>query len=513
MALADMKVKISIEGAEAAKSALEGVHQGILKVAGAAGSVLKSSLSAAGNELRNLATIAASVTLAMEGMAAVVGIQTAVKLDSLTRGLASVSVNAADLQGQMARLREVAKLPSLGFEEAVQGSLRLQAAGLNANLAERALASFGNAIATVGGGKEQLDGVTLALGQIAAKGKVSAEEINQLNERIPQIRKAMQAAFGTSDTEALAKLGIDADRFIGGVVAQFEKLPKVTGGAQDSIENLGDSLKTAFVPLGQGFLQALQSLTPFLENVIGKIGDIARRVGEVIAALGASGVVQDVFGKLEKSFGDLFGPSMQERIIGFVATVASVIGNLPATVHAVMNNIGVAFQTAKTEIMAVFVQITSAVSSLLSALDSAQNLRFGEAFKTLSNAGDVASAMGGAVRATNPTGSFVDIPDPMKDAGRYADMIKGALKPLQGSQGLNFGGGGDIQSQAQSASSSIWAQWDKYLAGIEKNTQRTANILDSRRSIGGGDLARAGVSGAEMARVNDARYRRLYGRG
>lgn len=111
-------------------------------------------------------------------------------------------VGSAKLAGdQIERLRKIAKLPGLGFEQAVKASARLQAVGLSAKEAEDAIAQFGNAVARSGGGAAEFDGAILALTQIASKGKISAEEINQLNERIFEIRPALQAAFGTADSE------------------------------------------------------------------------------------------------------------------------------------------------------------------------------------------------------------------------------------------------------------------------------------------------------------------------
>jgi tape measure domain-containing protein len=141
-------------------------------------------------------------------------VQTTVKLDSLKTGLTAVAGSSQEAEKQLVRLREIAKMPGLGFAEAIQGSIRLQAAGFSAQQAEKALREFGNAVATVGGGKAELDGINLALSQIASKGKVSAEEINQLNERLPQVRKAMIEAFGTADTEILQKANITANEFL-----------------------------------------------------------------------------------------------------------------------------------------------------------------------------------------------------------------------------------------------------------------------------------------------------------
>lgn len=342
LTIAELIARIKIEGADAAKANLGALKKDfhdagdaarmagghLSTMGGALGRVVGGALELAGKAVSATTAIAGlSAALAVAG--SVAAFNTAARLESLTRGLASVSKDASDLTTQMARLREVAKLPGLGFEEAVSGSLRLQAAGVSALLAERSLSAFGNALATVGRGKADLDGVTLALQQIAAKGKVSAEEINQINERVPQIRNAMKNAFGTADTEALSKMGVTAQRFIEGVVGQLEKLPKVAGGAMNAIENLGDKLSQALTPLGQGLLAGLAAsegpLYAFLDNVQAKL----TQVGEVIAATASSGVLVDVLKSLGAGFESLFGDDFQQGVTRFAATVAAVVANLP----------------------------------------------------------------------------------------------------------------------------------------------------------------------------------------
>lgn len=161
--------------------------------------------------------------------------------DSLVRSLKTMDGTAAATTARLEQLRDVAKLPGLGFEEAIKGDVRLRSAGISAELAERSLRAVGNALASAGGGKSELDGVILALGQISSKGKVSAEEINQIAERLPQVRAAMKEAFGTADTEAIQAMGISSTEFISGLVAELEKLPAVTGGAQNTLDNFTDS--------------------------------------------------------------------------------------------------------------------------------------------------------------------------------------------------------------------------------------------------------------------------------
>lgn len=218
---------------------------------------LGQRMNAAGRTL----TVGLTTPLALAGGAAV---SAAAQMDSLTRGLTAVMGSAEGAQAEIQRLQITARLPGLGFREAIQGSIALQSAGFSADLARRSLEAFGNALATVGKGKAELDGVTLALQQIASRGKISAEEINQLQGRVPQIRAAIKAAFGTADTTELQKAGIGAQEFVERVVAQLARLPQATGGAQNGFENLADSVFRLRVAIGN---QLLPVVIPLVERL------------------------------------------------------------------------------------------------------------------------------------------------------------------------------------------------------------------------------------------------------
>ncbi len=240
----------------------------------------KAQLSQTFGELGRTLTIGLTAPLAALGTAAV---KAAVDMDSLKRGLRTVAGSAQETERQLVRLKEVAKLPGLGFREAIEGSTRLQAAGLSARQAERALMGFGNALASVGRGKADLDGVITALSQIQSKGVISAEEINQIAERVPQIRRLMQDAFGTANTEMLQKAKLSSTEFIDAITASLEKLPKVTDGAKNAFENFGDAANRALDAIGKTLLpmvtRALEAIIPVLENIaenFGKLPDAAK---------------------------------------------------------------------------------------------------------------------------------------------------------------------------------------------------------------------------------------------
>lgn len=241
------------------------------------------------SQFRNLASAISPVSLSLAGLAtggislALAAVRSATELESLKRGLVAVSGSSEEAERQLVRLREVAKLPGLNFREAIEGSIRLQAAGVSAALAERSIKGFGNALATVGKGSAELEGVIRALSQIQSKGKVQAEEINQIAERLPQIRVLMQAAFGTARTEDIQKLKLSATGFLEALVAQLEKLPRVTSGSQTAFENLQDAAFIALSQIGEKMLPPVVKAVEDLTVGVEQNGGGWKRLGDDLA--------------------------------------------------------------------------------------------------------------------------------------------------------------------------------------------------------------------------------------
>lgn len=192
-------------------------------------------------------------------------VQAAVKYDKLKRGLVAVSGSAEEANAQFIRLRKVAELPGLSFEAALQGSINLQAAGISAGLAERALSAFGNALVTVGKGSADLSGVNLALTQIANKTSGFGQDVRQLQERLPQMQTALKNAF---DGKPLEDLNITGKELVEALVVEFEKLPKAAGGIANSIENLSISFDLLKNSIGQKLLPATDGVLKSLTNII-----------------------------------------------------------------------------------------------------------------------------------------------------------------------------------------------------------------------------------------------------
>lgn len=237
-------------------------------------------------------------------------------IEALQKGLISVMGSAKASGDEFERLKEVAKLPGLGLEEAVQGSVALQAAGFSADEARKSLLAFGNALATVGKGKNELKLVNLALTQLQNKSSGYGQEIRQLTEQLPQLRNALVSAFGTAESDKIAQLGVTGKEVVTILTQEFAKLPKVAGGLKNSFENAGDAIKIALFNVGTAINKNLD------------IEGIVTRVSDRLVAMA------DAFGKLDAG--------TQKMILGAIGLVAAlgplsyIMGNLTSLYSAII---------------------------------------------------------------------------------------------------------------------------------------------------------------------------------
>jgi len=248
---------------------------------------------------------------------------------SLLKGLISVMGSAEAAGREFTKLKEVAKLPGLGLEEAVRGSVNLQSAGFSADQAREALLQFGNALATVGKGKNELNLVVLALTQLQNKSSGFGQDLRQLVEQLPQLRGALTNAFGTADSEAIANLGVTGKQVVETLIGEFGKLPRVSGGIKNAFENLSDSTKIAFANLGEalnkslnieGLLNRISNFVTKAAEAFGKLSPGTQKAIIAIAGLTAAiGPLLFIGGQLAGSFSAIIAAM---KTVGLTATVS-----------------------------------------------------------------------------------------------------------------------------------------------------------------------------------------------
>lgn len=349
-------------------------------VLGAEMSGFKAAMADARKELKGLVqfseglkdigtslTTYVSAPLALLGAASVAA---SGKIESLKKGLEAITLQELGKQGvtgltaiqeaaqqtgqRLAQLREIAKLPGLGFEGAVQGDVRLRAVGISAAQSAKSIAAFANAIATTGGGKNEFDRITVQLAQLSAKGKVLAQDLRPIIEAAPAVSGALQRLYGTVDSEtisaSLAKQGKSSTDFIAVLTDELAKLPQVTGGLKNAFENLADTTTLSLAKIGDGISKALNlpalvgglssgisriaeafaNLAPGTQKLIVGLGVLAAATGPVLVAVGTLGAalpaLEAGFATLGLTSAAAFGP-IGLVAVGVAAAAALIIQN------------------------------------------------------------------------------------------------------------------------------------------------------------------------------------------
>jgi tape measure domain-containing protein len=162
-----------------------------------------SSLDAMGTRLMGVGTaLTAAITVPLVGVGAA-AVKTSEELNMANIAFTTM-LGSADKAGEFLKeLQKFAASTPFQFTELVDAAKRMQAFGFESSQVIPTLRIIGDTVSLMGGGKDAIDGITRALGQMQAKGKVSAEEMNQLAERNVKAWEFLAQGIGVSIPDAM----------------------------------------------------------------------------------------------------------------------------------------------------------------------------------------------------------------------------------------------------------------------------------------------------------------------
>ncbi|MFC4426201.1 tape measure protein [Deinococcus navajonensis] len=233
-----------------------------------------------------------------------------------------------------------------------ESSKKLLAFGFSAQQIIPMMTAIGDAVGSLGGGADVLDGVVTALGQIQAKGKVSAEEMAQIAERGIPAWKFLADQMGISVPEAMKKAQ-------DGAISAAQAIPAILKGMQDKFGGgmeaqsrtlLGmwsttmDNLKQAGVRAGNQLVEALD-----LKTRLTGFNEWVARVPDMLAKLDLKKWAADNSVALTAVSGALIGALIPALVAGGAAAVAFITPLLPfiatgAAITLAFKALGVSFQ-------------------------------------------------------------------------------------------------------------------------------------------------------------------------
>jgi len=322
---------------------------------------LGASIKAVGAGISSLGTkLTLGITAPLVALGGV-SFKNAAELQGLHLSLQTTMGSAAAAGAEFERLTQLAKLPGIGFREAIQGSTNLQIVGFSADKARGIIEQFGNAVARTGGGKLELGRTITQLVQMSSAGKVLTQDLKPILQMAPAVSGAMKKAFGTINAADIEKTGISATAFIDKMVVALSELERAPAGLQNSIENISDSafrasaafgniLTPTLAPAMSKFADALErvakwmdTLTPFQRDFItwaliaaAALGPMLFILGKIVSMVGGFLFMASVLTMMETSLGAL-AASAAALALPFIATAAVVASFIALLVTIVKN--------------------------------------------------------------------------------------------------------------------------------------------------------------------------------
>lgn len=254
----------------------------------------------------------------------------------------------------------------------LQDSAKLMLAmGFNAKDVLPNLNAVGDAVAAVGGGEDALKGVTMALGQMLTKGKISAEEMNQLAERGIPAWELLAQSTGKSKQE-LMELGSQGKLLSENVLpGMIDAMGNKFKGAMDNqsksftgmMSTIKDNLNMLMGSLTEGLFNQLKGFLPKVIDFTNKFSDAFKKGGvkEAFAAMVPPEVAQkmllmvnemkskltpillglvDIFKKvfeLIKLYWDKFGPYIIKNWSIVWDTITTVLKSVIGIINGILD--------------------------------------------------------------------------------------------------------------------------------------------------------------------------------
>jgi tape measure domain-containing protein len=316
-------------------------------------------------------TLTESLTVPLAGVGAA-SLAAFGDIEKLEKGMLAITGSADAAKREIDLLRKAAEAPGLSFEQAVKGSIQLQAVKFSAEEARETISALGQAVALTGGSAIELESVVRQITQINAKGRILQEDIGIIQENAPAVGIALQEAFGTTSVEAIRNSGISAREFtlrLTEAIQQSETFQGVTGGLSNSFENFRNSIKFALAELGRS-IQAAQNESFNLEDVMNKL---SAAIGQAVNFFKSLTPEARRFVIVTAAIVAGIGPLL--LIIGKVISIGPVlIGTLKSIVSTV-RSVGAVFTIANLQIFAIVAIIAGVVAGLIALYNRFESVR------------------------------------------------------------------------------------------------------------------------------------------
>lgn len=316
---------------------------------------LETNLGSAAMTASHIAVAGIAGIAASLGALGVKAVQAAGSFQQTQAAMTNMLGSAERAQSLLSDLQSFAAKTPFEFNDVAAATQKFLAFGFTAEQVIPTLTAVGDAAAGVGLGKEGVDRVTLALGQMAAKAKVQSDEMLQLTEAGIPAWQMLADKIGVSVPQAMdmvSKGAVDAQTglqaLVGGMEEKFggmmeQQSSTITG----TWSNMMDGLSQTAIAVGQQISDAFD-----LPDIFSSLGDSLQDFAKLVKDQGIGEAlsqmippeVQAAAAALGTTLFTLTIPALESYIMTAKLAAVPLVGSLiPA-----LNNVRTAFITMPT---------------------------------------------------------------------------------------------------------------------------------------------------------------------
>ena len=236
----------------------------------------------------NMIADVAGLSAALAGLGTV-AVRSAAQMEQTEKAFTTLLKSADLAKDFLAELERFAAATPFELPGLLNASKRLLAFGFSAQQVIPVLTAIGDSAAALGMGEEGISRLTTAIGQIQAKAKVSAEEMNQINETGIPAWQLLADTIGTTVPQAMDMASKGMIDGATGVQAILTGMNKQFGGmmAEQSqtlngmMSNIQDSIGQLSTVVGKEITEAfnLKGAAAEFQDALGEFTAIAKQSG------------------------------------------------------------------------------------------------------------------------------------------------------------------------------------------------------------------------------------------
>ncbi len=168
------------------------------------------------------------------------GTSTSVWIGDIRDSLAAMTGDEAEAEKHLQKLLAISEemaLTDQQFESLVDYSVKLQRMGQSADEAANTVRDIANAAEWAGKSIEQMAGTVEAMDKMNQNAEATRKTIIQLSKDVPELDKALNAAFGVSKAADIENLNLSAEDMIAGLRRGLASLPTAQPGSAERLES------------------------------------------------------------------------------------------------------------------------------------------------------------------------------------------------------------------------------------------------------------------------------------